>query len=345
MKQDEKENMNMSLSAGKVSRRLQKVLDLGEGELSRLFSCSALTAGKKLRAKLFLSFCGEDDSRAVDIASSIELLHAASLIHDDVLDGASCRRGRASLYRTRGIPESVLYGDYLFSEAFRLVSSLPDPYYFREMTKALSGVLRGEVLEQTKRADLSLTREGYLKVIGLKTGSLFSLAARLGAHARKSEDLNEENASLFGMYSGMAYQVMDDYMDYFAQKTGKDRFSDIREGVITLPLIILCESCSSRDMEQIASFFKCDTACEDQIMDILDLMRDHKVPSRVLGGARRLIAKARTFIDEDMRTRAASGFDVSGWILERINDAEKEYSHTGGRLRRDKCPEKAQEIL
>ncbi|MDD4013865.1 MAG: polyprenyl synthetase family protein [Candidatus Omnitrophica bacterium] len=280
--------MNIDQAIEKVNDGIKNVLGVFD---------PVLPAGKKTRAGLFLAFSGKDDARSIDIAASIELLHEATLIHDDVLDHSELRRGRPSFYRQKGVSASILYGDYIFARAFSLISGLGDVAVIREITTALSEVLEGEMMEKERSGQISLTRQEYFEIIMKKTGKLFAVTAKLGAMERGEDKEFAEKAYLFGMTSGTAYQITDDLSDYFHDSLGKDRFSDIREGTVTLPLIYLVERCSGGERAFITSVLGNAAADRDDLEKITELMDLYDIRSEVARGAEEFLVQAGRSMD------------------------------------------------
>ncbi len=328
----------------KINKRIEDVLDRGPVSLSGIYARSGLKEGKKLRAKLLLAFSGEESGRAIDTACSIELLHAATLIHDDVLDNSSSRRGKAALYLERGVPESILYGDYLFTEAFKLISALKDPLITHETISALSLVLKGEIIEQSKRGEISLGRKEYFSVIEMKSGVLFGISAKLGALIRAAKGFDADSAYGFGLNAGIAYQMVDDYMDYFGADDGKEGFNDIKEGIVTLPLIILLERCSPDEKKYIGSVLLRKAPPGRATRKISELMDIYAVAQDVLAEAGKFTQRAGSWFEEGIYGGIRSRFDIVSLINDRIMHAQKEYRSSRRRVRgsqRAKAAQKA----
>jgi octaprenyl-diphosphate synthase len=262
-----------------VNRKIGEIVDRRGPALRGLFRDSSLDSGKRLRAGLFFNFSRDYGDDAVKIASAIELLHAATLIHDDVLDASPMRRGRQALHAKRGVPLSVLYGDYLFSESFSMLAEIGKPRIWKEMTRALSETLKGEIEEQHCRGDVSLTEKEYLSIIEKKSGVLFGAACKTGLLLNEMNSPLAERAYRFGLRVGSAYQILDDCKDYFGHNGGKGRFNDFREGVITLPLIYLLKKCSKTEKGFIVKKLKDSKARSADFKKIKDLMKHYGVIS------------------------------------------------------------------
>lgn len=240
--------MNTLDALENVAKKIDSVLDTSTNLFAGLYSDAFLSGGKMLRARLLLDMAGDARGNgAVDAAAAVEILHAATLIHDDVLDSSSIRRNRPALHIKRGVAASVLYGDYLFSKAFLLMTAAESTFLYQELAQSMSEVLRGEIEEQSRRKDAAITEGEYISIIKMKTGRLFGLACVLGTMMNKKRRISAENARLLGTSVGTAYQILDDCGDYIGFDMTKEKFTDIKEGVVTLPLINLLKRCSKRE--------------------------------------------------------------------------------------------------
>ena len=206
--------------------------------------------GKRLRPALLLLMCGalgfRGEHRLV-MAAVVEFIHTATLLHDDVVDESTMRRGRATANDAFGNPASVLVGDFLYSRAFQMMVEVGDMRVMQTLAEATNVIAEGEVLQLMNMHDASLTEEGYLLVIRSKTAKLFEASARLAALLSKSSPLIEKCCADYGQALGTAFQVIDDVLDYDGdvQEMGKNLGDDLREGKATLPLIIAMQRASA----------------------------------------------------------------------------------------------------
>lgn len=199
--------------------------------------------GKRIRpALVFLSF-GEDNSsnkdKVLDTAVAIELIHTATLLHDDVIDQSTTRRGKDSVnYRWSNLV-SVLMGDFLLARAFRILVDTQLPSLLEAISKATERVNLGELLQIQERGNYNLSEDLYLKIISHKTASLFSVACKCGAILRGEDKTNLDIYQRFGEDFGISFQIIDDLLDLIGdeKKTGKELGNDLQERKITLPLI------------------------------------------------------------------------------------------------------------
>jgi octaprenyl-diphosphate synthase len=202
--------------------------------------------GKKLRPiLLFLSgkAIGELNKTHAGLAIAIELLHTATLIHDDVLDEAELRRHKDTVNARWGNQRGILLGDYIFSRTFSVVGSLDGTGLVRDFAKITSIVSLGEIMQVQNRFNLGLSEETYFEIIDKKTATLFAASGRLGSHYAGGEKW-AGNFEDFGKNAGRAFQIVDDLFDLFGSenRVGKTLLSDARQGKMTLPLIRMLET-------------------------------------------------------------------------------------------------------
>ena len=211
--------------------------------IPRLAAHLVAAGGKRLRPLLTLAcarLCGyQGGSRHVHLAACVEFIHTATLLHDDVVDGSQLRRGLASANAVFGNEASVLVGDFLFSRAFQLMTADGSLHVLHILSDAAATIAEGEVLQLVTQNDLSTTEARYLEVIEGKTAALFAAACRVGAVVANRPETEEQALSAYGTAIGMAFQLVDDALDYAADQRllGKTVGDDFREGKITLPVL------------------------------------------------------------------------------------------------------------
>jgi octaprenyl-diphosphate synthase len=199
--------------------------------------------GKRLRPALLLLICGALGYRGEqrhNLAAVVEFIHTATLLHDDVVDESTLRRGRATANEAFGNPASVLVGDFLYSRAFQMMVDAGDIRIMQTLAEATNVIAEGEVLQLMNMHDATLSEYDYLRVIRSKTAKLFEASARLAALLAQSSSALEQACANYGQALGTAFQVIDDVLDYDgdAAEMGKNLGDDLREGKATLPLII-----------------------------------------------------------------------------------------------------------
>jgi geranylgeranyl pyrophosphate synthase len=230
--------------------RLAAVASSHGAELGRHAQSTLAAGGKRLRPLLvYLCAAGEGSAAPaaappplVAAATAVELLHMASLVHDDVLDRAELRRGQPTVFAAAGRGMATATGDFLFSRAFAELAAVGDTAAVQALSEASSALARGELMQRADAWLTSVQRERYLERCRLKTGSLFEAACRLGA-LLGGAPASADALGTFGNRIGLAFQLLDDVLDVAgpAERTGKPRGTDLLDGTVTLPLILARE--------------------------------------------------------------------------------------------------------
>ena len=211
--------------------------------------------GKRLRplvALLASGATGEINSEHVDLAVIVELIHVATLVHDDVMDEAERRRAQPTVNARWGNTLSVLLGDCLFAHALNLSTGFENAQVGRVIARTASEICSGEMLQTQRRFDLALGVDDYLRMVRMKTGSLFAAAAELGALISKADPQTVALLKDFGMRIGTAYQIYDDCLDIAGEETliGKTLGTDLRKGKFTLPVLYFLRAASEFERER-----------------------------------------------------------------------------------------------
>ena len=210
--------------------------------------------GKRVRPALLLLVAkalanGKETPHTLEMAAVVEFIHTATLLHDDVVDESTLRRGRETANAAFGNAASVLVGDFLYSRAFQMMVAPNDLRIMQILSDATNTIAEGEVLQLLNMHDPEVNEESYLQVIRYKTAKLFEASSELGAILAKASDAEREQAAAFGRHIGTAFQLMDDLLDYTASaaQMGKNAGDDLREAKPTLPLIYLLENGSAQE--------------------------------------------------------------------------------------------------
>lgn len=224
-------------------RLLEEVSSRPGGALGEACRETLAAGGKRLRPMMVFLSCRRDAPVAAGVtaaAAAVELVHMATLIHDDVIDAASLRRGRPTLVATRGEAASAAAGDYLFAAAFDLLASTGATAAVSLLARASLGLSRGELLQMGAAWDYGLGADAYLERCRLKTAGLFDAACRLGALYSDCPPATTAAMGRFGEHLGLAFQITDDILDLAGESadTGKAPGADLRDGTVTLPLIL-----------------------------------------------------------------------------------------------------------
>jgi octaprenyl-diphosphate synthase len=255
--------------------------------------------GKRLRPLLTLAaarLCGyrpaDGGARHVKLAACVEFIHTATLLHDDVVDESQLRRGLASANAVFGNQASVLVGDFLFARAFQLMVEDGSLKVLAILSRAAATIAEGEVLQLVTQNDLSTQEQRYLDVIKGKTAALFAAACQVGAVVAERPEADEAALAEFGMNLGVAFQLVDDALDYAADQAtlGKTVGDDFREGKVTLPVLLAYQAGGSEDR---AFWQRTIEACDQHDADLdhaLRLMTAH-------GAIQATIDRAARFVD------------------------------------------------
>jgi octaprenyl-diphosphate synthase len=260
-----------------VDRVIAQRLDSGVplvGEVARYIISAG---GKRLRPVLLLLTCGAlgyTGSQRHNLAAVVEFIHTATLLHDDVVDESTLRRGRPTANESFGNPASVLVGDFLYSRAFQMMVDAGSMRVMQILADATNVIAEGEVLQLMNMHDASLDEEGYLRVIRSKTAKLFEASARLGALLAGSPTDIETACADFGQALGTAFQVIDDVLDYDGNATemGKNLGDDLREGKATLPLILAMQRGTEAQRQTVREAIE--TGSVDRLADIVSIVRE-----------------------------------------------------------------------
>ena len=255
--------------------------------------------GKRLRPALVLlasKLCGYSGPAVVRLGAVVELIHTATLVHDDIIDGADTRRGRPSTNSRWGNHMSVLAGDWLYMQAFN-VALTERQFKILDLLIGLTQVMvEGELLQLTLLRKLKITEEEYFELSYRKTACLFSACLRLGAMLGRQSEGIEMKLGSYGINLGMAFQLVDDLLDFTSSedKLGKPVGSDLREGKVTLPLIYLLERCGAEEAAKISTVLEEGGFHAVQFAEVLDMMERHGALRRSRDKARELAEQARS---------------------------------------------------
>ena len=241
------------------------------------------TGGKRLRALLTLGsakMCGySKGTRDINLAACVELIHAATLMHDDVIDNGTVRRGQKTLNKIWGNHSSVLIGDYLLSRCFEMMVDDGNLEVLKLLSSTSSKIAQGEVLQLQHNREVDMLEETYLKIISAKTAELFAAATKVGAILSDVKTKEKEALEFYGRNLGLTFQIADDTLDYnsdlklFGKKIGQDFY----EGKITLPIILLFQKTENNEKEKIKNIFLKDERDENELNYIMSLIKKYDV--------------------------------------------------------------------
>ncbi len=282
----------------KVDQEFKKNLKSEVPIISTIGEYLLLSGGKRFRAKLLLlsaKLCGYQGNHHISMASLVEFIHTATLLHDDVVDRAELRRGMDSANAIWGNEASVLVGDFLFTKCFSLMVENGNWRILQAMSQATTLLAEGELMELVKTNDLSLSEETYLSIVARKTASLISAATQIGAILGGVPEEKEKALFSFGRDVGMAFQLIDDNLDYISKEEefGKRIGTDLQEGKITLPLIYTLSQCDSREKALIEKIVESDQITPGDFSRVVELIEKYQGIQYTFKKARRYIENAK----------------------------------------------------
>ncbi|MDA7915961.1 polyprenyl synthetase family protein [Verrucomicrobia bacterium] len=279
-----------------VAQCLEDQVEAFEPEIVEYARYALTSQGKQLRPALVALSATPNPEKQDDlvlVAAIIEMVHLATLVHDDVMDHAELRRKRPTLAANWGNHISVLLGDCLFAHSLKLAASFPTPEICRAVAQASKTVCSGEILQTNRGLDFNQDREDYFKILGMKTAEFFALSCDMGSHLSQPDETTRTLLRKFGYNLGVAYQIYDDCVDVFSsdQSAGKTTRADLAGGKITLPSIVLLERANPDEKQNFIKWarqwenadiegwsallekYEVQTACEKVIHDWLEKAR------------------------------------------------------------------------
>jgi octaprenyl-diphosphate synthase len=304
----------MELNPHEIYRLVEKGMVQVEKELARQSSSGVPlidnigryicnSGGKKIRPAILLlgaKMCGYDGPVGPRLGAVIEMIHSATLVHDDIIDNASVRRGRASVNAQWGNEITVLMGDWLYMTSFSLALGERQLKVLDVLIAATRKMVEGELIQLTHNGNLDITEEQHLEISMRKTAFLFSACSQLGGILGAAGEEQEELLRLYGLNVGLAFQLVDDVLDFTSNEStlGKPVGSDLREGKLTLPLIYLMSDGDPRDREKVQKALR-DKNLDDPNRDaILELVRKYRTADRVLEKAHDYAQKAKACLTD-----------------------------------------------
>jgi octaprenyl-diphosphate synthase len=266
-----------------VEEKIKSKLTSNVELVQKMTNYHILTGGKRLRALLTLGsakLCGyTKGGRDINLAACVELIHSATLMHDDVIDTGDLRRGKKTLNSIWGNQSSILIGDYLLSRCFEMMVEDENLEILKLLSSTSAQIAQGEVLQLQHKGEIDMLEETYLKIISSKTAALFAASTKVGAILTNAGSREKDALDFYGKNIGLTFQIADDTLDYnselkiFGKKLGKDFF----EGKITLPIILLFQKINTLEKQKINDFFKKNTRSESDFSDTLDLIKKYNI--------------------------------------------------------------------
>ena len=239
------------------------------------------SGGKRIRPLLTLAaakLCGyKDGNRDVNLAACVELIHNATLLHDDVIDNSELRRGNKTSNSIWGNQSSILVGDYLFSRCFEMMVEDGSAEILKLLSSTSSRIAQGEVLQLEHKGEIDVLEETYFNIINMKTAALFAAATKVGACIANKNKKEKDALESYGRNIGLAFQIADDALDYYSTKTifGKEIGKDFFEGKVTLPIIFLCQKANEEEKLYLKKIFKKKIRSKLDFNEIQNLMKKY----------------------------------------------------------------------
>ena len=272
-----------------LSEKLQRVENLIQLKLKsdvnlieKMSNHHLSSGGKRLRALLTLESAKltgyKENNRDINLAACVELIHSATLLHDDVIDDSELRRGVKTTNSIWGNQSSILVGDYLLSRCFEMMVEDGDLEVLKLLSSTSAKIAQGEVLQLQHQGEADLLEETYIDIINLKTASLFSAATKTGACLSRSNNKEKKALESYGRNLGLAFQIADDALDYYAKEKlfGKQIGKDFFEGKVTLPLITIFQKGNVEEREFLKEIMKKNKSTEEDFSETLALIYKYK---------------------------------------------------------------------
>ena len=266
----------------KVENLIQEKLRSEVNLIQKMSNHHLRSGGKRLRALLTLESAKltgyKEDKRDINLAACVELIHSATLLHDDVIDESELRRGVKTTNSVWGNQSSILVGDYLLSRCFEMMVEDGDLEVLKLLSSTSSKIAQGEVLQLQHKGEADLLEETYIDIINLKTASLFSAATKTGACLSGSNEKEKKALESYGRNLGLAFQIADDALDFYAKEKlfGKEIGKDFFEGKVTLPMIIIFQKGNKGEKNFLNDIMSKEKRTEQDFSNTLSLINKYK---------------------------------------------------------------------
>jgi len=304
-----------------VEEKLRQAADAEHAQLAEVLRYLLDSGGKRIRPAVVIlasKFHEHDASKVPPLAAAVEMLHTATLVHDDLLDGSLLRRGNATLNAKLSAGAVILVGDYLFARAADLAAATESVPVVSIFSKTLMTICRGEIRHAFDEDGWRRTKEGYYYSTYSKTASLFAASAESGALLSGAGSATVRSLRDYGCNLGMAFQIVDDILDFVGDQAemGKPIGSDLRQGTVTLPLLLYFEEHPKHDL--LRAVFEGQEGREERIQSLVDLVRNSPAIESAREEARRFTMEAK----EALRDLSANQYrqvmlDLADYLLER----------------------------
>ena len=265
-----------------VEALIQQKLKSDVNLIEKMSNHHLSSGGKRLRALLTLGSAKltgyNENKRDINLAACVELIHSATLLHDDVIDESELRRGKKTTNSIWGNQSSILVGDYLLSRCFEMMVEDGDLEILKLLSSTSAKIAQGEVLQLQHKGEADLLEETYIDIINLKTASLFSAATKTGACLSGSNQKEKKALESYGRNLGLAFQIADDALDYYAKEKlfGKEVGKDFFEGKVTLPIIAVFQKGNEEEKNFLNEIMKKRNRTEQDFSETLALINKYK---------------------------------------------------------------------
>jgi len=285
------------------------------------YICSS--GGKRVRPAILLlssQMCGYNGPVGPRLGAVVEMIHSATLVHDDIIDNASVRRGHASVNAQWGNEITVLMGDWLYMTSFRLALGERHFQVLDVLIEATRKMVEGELIQLSFNGNLDITEEQHLDISERKTAFLFSACSQLGGILGRMPEENVEQLRLYGLNVGLAFQLVDDVLDFTSDENtlGKPVGSDLKEGKLTLPLIYLMSDGKPEHRDLVREALRENSLTEAQRNAVIELVREYGTAERVLNKANVYAEKAKSCLEDFSDSAARDALmSIPDYIVER----------------------------
>jgi len=266
-----------------VEEKIKTKLNSDVSLVQKMTDYHIQTGGKRLRALLTLAsakLCGySKGGRDINLAACVELIHTATLMHDDVIDFSNFRRGKKTINSIWGNQSSILVGDYLLSRCFEMMVEDGNLEVLKLLSSTSSIIAQGEILQLQHKGEIDMLEETYLKIISTKTAALFSASTKIGAILANKKNKEKDALEFYGKNLGLTFQIADDALDYNSEIKifGKKIGNDFYEGKITLPIILLFQQINNIEKKKLIDIFKENKKMENDLKFTLELILKYNI--------------------------------------------------------------------
>ncbi len=290
----------LSTDVERVRTTIEKEIRSARGPIAKPLYDLLASGGKMIRPAFLLlaaNFGDEGDKEElIRLAAVVEMLHMATLIHDDIIDDSKMRRGVPTAQSAYGKDLSVFLGDYLFTKCFMMLSEIDDFERLQKLSRTISSICEGEILQYSNRFNTKLNYKTYLRQISFKTAALIAMSGYLGAYRSGASAKETKLIAQIGHYIGVTFQIIDDILDIDDdfERIGKSKFNDIKEGIITLPMIMALK----KDDGTLAALLAKEEITHEELREIVRLVKELDGLKRAKAVAEKYKRKTFRFIDK-----------------------------------------------